>query len=143
MHFLTPFNINASVDLARSLSEFQRLWNESKKKSLKFAKKIKAGHKSVMQQSMQIINKMTSKGGFTTKRLGGAGIMFMEEEESGQDIVSPYAIRNLTDRTIKVYSLADGSDITTNFTEIAPSEMKDLAVNISTLQQNQGDGEDA
>ena len=69
--------------------------------------------------------------------LNTAGIMFMEEEEKNQDIVSPYAIRNLTDRPIKVYSLADGSDITTNFTEIAPSKRKDLAVNLSSMDHQQ------
>jgi hypothetical protein len=134
--------MNVSTDLAGCLSEFQRLWNESRKKAAKFAKRVAAGHKSVMQQSM-LVHKMTSKGAFTSKRLGNAGIMFMDEAETNQDIVSPYAIRNLTDRPIKVYSLADGSDVTTNFTEIAPSERKDLAVAISSMDNADQAGGDA
>ena len=142
VRFLTPLNLNVSTDLAGCLSEFQRLWNESKKKAAKFAKRVAAGHKSVLQQSM-LVQKMTSKGAGTSKRPGAAGIMFMDEEETDQDIVSPYAIRNLTDRPIKVYSLADGSDVTTNFTEIAPSERKDLAVATSSMDNQNLAGGDA
>ena len=54
VHFLTPVNINISIDFAGCLSEFQRLWEESSKKAKKLAKRVAAGHRSVLQQSMQI-----------------------------------------------------------------------------------------
>ena len=50
--------------------------------------------------------------------------------------MSPYAIRNLTDYPIKVYTLADGSDIHTNFTEIAAGARKDLAVALSSMDDH-------
>ena len=59
--------------------------------------------------------------------------MMVDEEIKDQDIVSPYAIRNLTEYPIKVYSLADGSDIHTNYTEIAAGARKDLAVALSAM----------
>ena len=60
----------------------------------------------------------------------------VDEEIKDQDIVSPYAIRNLTDYPIKVYSLADGSDIQTNYTEIAAGARKDLAVSLSSMDDH-------
>ena len=64
--------------------------------------------------------------------------MFADEQlvEKDQDIVSPYAIRNMTDRTIKVYCLTDQENSTesTAYIEIPAGSKKDLAVALSTLE---------
>ena len=55
--------------------------------------------------------------------------------EKNQEIVSPYAIRNMTDRTIKVYCLTDqeNSSEATAFIEIPAGTKKDLAVALSNV----------
>ena len=62
--------------------------------------------------------------------------MMMNEEIKTEldDIVSPYQIRNLTDRPIKVYSLTDDNMQTGGYTEIAAGARKDLVVAISSLE---------
>ena len=63
--------------------------------------------------------------------------MFADEQmiEKNQEIVSPYAIRNMTDRTIKVYCLTDqeNSSEATAFIEIPAGTKKDLAVALSNV----------
>ena len=58
--------------------------------------------------------------------------MFADEQlvDQNKEIVSPYAIRNMTDRTIKVYCLTDQENSTeaTAFIEIPAGTKKDLAV---------------
>ena len=55
--------------------------------------------------------------------------------DKNQEIVSPYAIRNMTDRTIKVYCLTDSvnSSEATAFIEIPAGTKKDLAVALSNV----------
>ena len=61
VHFHTPVNMNASVQLCGCLSEFQRLWNQSSLKARKLAKRVAAGHKSVLHQSYNLHQKLTKK----------------------------------------------------------------------------------
>ena len=56
-------------------------------------------------------------------------IMLTDEESDLQDIVTPYAIRNLTDRDIKIYPLKPGSDETSICCEIEVGKKKGIAVN--------------
>ena len=54
--------------------------------------------------------------------------------------MTPYAIKNLTDRTLKVTSLKQGSDVEDNVCKIGQGEMKGLAVSYTdTLNMSEKD----
>ena len=63
--------------------------------------------------------------------MGAQNVMLMDSAEALVDCVTPYAIRNLTDRTIRVASLHRGSDMQDNECKIRQGEIKGLAVNFS------------
>ena len=73
----------------------------------------------------------------------GQNVMLMDTKEALVDCVTPYAIRNLTDRAIKVTSLVQGSDIQGNACQMKMGEMKGLAVNFSetlNMSEQSADG---
>ena len=68
--------------------------------------------------------------------------MLMDEGEAIVDCVTPYAIRNLTDKPIKISSLQVGETHET-ICLIEPGEIKGLAVSFSdTLNMSQSTLED-
>jgi len=67
-------------------------------------------------------------------------VMLMDTEEALADFVTPYAIRNLTDRPFSVISLKQGSDILDNISKIEKGQIKGLAVSYSdTLNMSELD----
>ena len=56
-------------------------------------------------------------------------------------MVTPYAIRNLTDRQIKVYPLLTGKDDRSTCCEIATGKKKGIAVNFGETLKTETDSE--
>lgn len=121
---LDPINVNVSVYLGGVINDFLKLWENSTKKALLFQKKMAKGHESVLRATDAPFRSRTFL-------MGSQNVMLMDTAEALVDCVTPYAIRNLTDRSIKVASLRQGSDIQDNECKIKQGEIKGLAVNFS------------
>lgn len=101
---LDPININISVKLGGVINDFLHLWEKSTKRAKSFQDKMAKGWESALRQSASFSRSRT-------QLLANQNVMLMDTAEAIVDCVTPYAIRNLTDRTIKVASLRQGSDI--------------------------------
>ena len=98
-----PININVSVNLGRVINDFMKLWEKSTKRSKLFQKKMAAGNEALFQRSSQMIRSRETM-------MRQDNVMLMDTQEALTDFVTPYAIKNITDRTLKVTSLKQGGE---------------------------------
>lgn len=60
----------------------------------------------------------------------------ISQNQIEEEIVTPYAIRNVTNMPIYVYTLSHGEYTKENQVQIKPGQMKDIAVQIDMHQKN-------
>ena len=116
--------MNVSVYLGGVINDFLKLWENSTKKAKNFQKQMAKGQESVLRSTDFLARSRTSL-------MGNQNVMLMDTAMASVDCVTPYAIRNLTDRTIKVASLHQGSDVPDNECKIRQGDVKGLAVSFS------------
>ena len=97
-----PLNINVSVYLSGVINDFLKLWEKSTLRAQAFQKKIKEGNDSVFLSTSFRQGRSAAQS-----HLNQNNVLLMDKVEASADIVSPFALRNLTDRTIVVQLRSD------------------------------------